>query len=349
MVLPPLKYILPHVSCRCSCSFHSCLACMGAQWRAFYCLCCCSCWFLVCFSSHFVWCCLYSKPMLGTFIFLNLCWGDLSPLAKSFGWNRLSWLCVWGWMSHCKYKSVCVGFLFTDVYRPTRKEEFLEHINSIDPNIQFTTEDAKPDGSISILDTIVMSQPDKSLITSDPPIELWCILLDIKQNIYLHPQLALPDDPNDNICAYYPIMWVSPIIMEGFLIIISSIPPVNKSLKIDLHNVYNLPALHPDLKVQFSFVLKGEYLAISISCTYATLPTSHEIFICLASWCHLWVLNTALYLVDKIEWCMYALFIRNWDLVREQCLVDSHIWHANLALNFNGYIWAINSLASDIV
>ena len=47
-----------------------------------------------------------------------------------------------------------------------RKEEFLEHINNIDPHIQFTTEDAKPDGSIPFLDTIVMPQPDKSLTTS---------------------------------------------------------------------------------------------------------------------------------------------------------------------------------------
>ena len=47
-----------------------------------------------------------------------------------------------------------------------RKEEFLEHINSLDPHIQFTTKDVKPDGSIPFLDTIVMSQPNKSLITS---------------------------------------------------------------------------------------------------------------------------------------------------------------------------------------
>ena len=32
--------------------------------------------------------------------------------------------------------------------------------------------------------------------------------------------------------------------------------------------VYNLPALHPDLKIQFSYVLEGENVAISTSCTY---------------------------------------------------------------------------------
>ena len=135
--------------------------------------------------------------------------------------------------------------------------------------------------------------------------------------------------------------------MEGFLIVILSNPLVNKSLQMDLYKVYNLPALHPELKVQFSYVLEGEYLAISISCTYAAMPTSHEIHICLASQGHLCVPNTALYPVDMIEWCKYALFIRNQDLVREQCFVDSHIRHASLALNLDGYVWAIISLASD--
>ena len=48
-----------------------------------------------------------------------------------------------------------------------RKEEFLEYINNIDPHIQFTTEDAKADGSIPILDTIIMLQPDNSHLTSE--------------------------------------------------------------------------------------------------------------------------------------------------------------------------------------
>ena len=44
---------------------------------------------------------------------------------------------------------------------------------------------------------------------------------------------------------------------------------------------------------------------------------------------------------------MYALFTRNQDLVIEQCLIDSHIRHAYLALNLDGYIWAVSSLASN--
>ena len=40
------------------------------------------------------------------------------------------------------------------------KDEFFHHINSIDPRIQFTSEDSKPDGSIPFLDSLVMPQPD---------------------------------------------------------------------------------------------------------------------------------------------------------------------------------------------
>ena len=46
------------------------------------------------------------------------------------------------------------------------KEQFLEDINKMNLHIQFTTEDAKADGSFPFLKTIVMSQFDNSLLTS---------------------------------------------------------------------------------------------------------------------------------------------------------------------------------------
>ena len=45
-------------------------------------------------------------------------------------------------------------------------KSFQKHINSIDPHMQFTSEDAKPDGSIPFLDTIDMPQPDGPLKTT---------------------------------------------------------------------------------------------------------------------------------------------------------------------------------------
>ena len=58
-----------------------------------------------------------------------------------------------------------VNYTFV-VIESERKEKFLEHINNMDPHIQFTTEDAKPDGSLPFLDTIVLPQPDNSFLTT---------------------------------------------------------------------------------------------------------------------------------------------------------------------------------------
>ena len=46
------------------------------------------------------------------------------------------------------------------------QEEFLQHINSLDPNIRFTAETTRADGSMPFLDTLVTPQSDGSLATT---------------------------------------------------------------------------------------------------------------------------------------------------------------------------------------
>ena len=41
------------------------------------------------------------------------------------------------------------------IIKEAHKQEFLEHINSIDPHIQFTSEDSKDDGSMPYLDMLI--------------------------------------------------------------------------------------------------------------------------------------------------------------------------------------------------
>ena len=40
----------------------------------------------------------------------------------------------------------------------------------------------------------------------------------------------------------------------------------------NLYKVHNMPALHPELHVQFEYQLEGEYLAITKDKEYAALP-----------------------------------------------------------------------------
>ena len=49
------------------------------------------------------------------------------------------------------------------ILKKDHKEEFLQHINSVDPFIQFTTEEQKEDGSMPFLDILVTPQEDGTL------------------------------------------------------------------------------------------------------------------------------------------------------------------------------------------
>ena len=144
-----------------------------------------------------------------------------------------------------------------------------------------------------------------------PPDALKGVLAHIKDNMNRNPRLQLPEDPNVNIWNYYPIMKITPIVMDDFLLIILTIPLTDQSLEMNLYKVYNLPALHHKLKVEFTYELEGEYLAISKNKLYAALPTAREIRICKGTGGYLCLMNQALYPIEKLEWCIYALFTDN--------------------------------------
>ena len=132
-----------------------------------------------------------------------------------------------------------------------------------------------------------------------PPDSLRKVLVQVKEDMKRNPRLQLPEDPNINIWNYYSIMKVTPIVMDDFLLIILTIPLTDQSLEMDLYKIYNLPALHSKLKVEFTYQLGGEYLAITKNKLYAALPTAGEIRTCKGTGGYLCLMNQALYPVEK--------------------------------------------------
>ena len=176
-----------------------------------------------------------------------------------------------------------------------------------------------------------------------PPDALRGVLAHIKDDMKRNPRLQLPKDPNVNIWNYYPIMKITPIVMDDFLLIILTIPLTDQSLEMNLYKVYNLPALHPELKVEFTYELEGEYLAITKNKLYAALPTAREIRICKGTGGYLCLMNQALYPIDRLEWCVYALFTDDKEKKREYCSINTHKRDANKAQSLEGYLWAITA------
>ena len=176
-----------------------------------------------------------------------------------------------------------------------------------------------------------------------PPDALRGVLAHIKDDMKRNPRLQLPEDPNVNIWNYYPIMKITPIVMDDFLLIILTIPLTDQSLEMNLYKVYNLPALHPELKVEFTYELEGEYLAITKNKLYAALHTAREISICKGTGGYLCLMNQALYPIERIEWCIYALFTHNEEKKKEYCSINSQRRHANKEQSLEGYLWAITA------
>ena len=115
----------------------------------------------------------------------------------------------------------------------------------------------------------------------------------------------------------------------------------------DLYKVCNLPALHLKLKIEFTYQLEGEYLAISKSRLYAAIPTAREIRICETTEGYLCLMYQALYPAGKIEWCIYALLNQDQDKIREYCAINAQKREANKEQSLDGYLWAVSSLKKE--
>ena len=58
-------------------------------------------------------------------------------------------------------------------------------------------------------------------------------------------------------------------------------------------------------------------------------------------------MNQALHPVDKIEWCVYALYKQDTERIGTYCTIITMFRHANMAQSLDGYLWAVSSLKEE--
>lgn len=116
-----------------------------------------------------------------------------------------------------------------------------------------------------------------------------------------------------------------------------------------MYRVHNLPAVHPKLQLQALYELEGAYFAVDQHGLFASIPTENDIQLCLASGGGLCTLNQALYPLETIDWCLYALFVQNKDKIQKNCEVKTQTHTGNLAHSLGRYLWAISSMATNAI
>ena len=95
-----------------------------------------------------------------------------------------------------------------------------------------------------------------------PPVALRKLLVKIENCMHSNPRLKLPYDPRaGGIWKYYSVIKITPIVMDKMLVILMTIPVLDKSLELNIYQVHNLPAIPPGQEVAALYQLESRYFA----------------------------------------------------------------------------------------
>ena len=181
-----------------------------------------------------------------------------------------------------------------------------------------------------------------------PPVALRKLLVKIENRMHTNPRLRLPYDLRaGGIWKYYSVIKITPIVMDKMLVILMTIPVLDKSLELNIYQVHNLPAIPPGQEVAALYQLESRYFAIGKHGMYVTLPTEQSARICLQTELAICILEQVLYPVKHITWCVYALFIDDEERIKRDCKYTVTKVSGNRAISLGGYLWAVSSIKQE--
>ena len=180
------------------------------------------------------------------------------------------------------------------------------------------------------------------------PVALRKLLVKIENRMRSNPRLKLPYDPRaGGIWKYYSVIKITPIVVDKMLVILMTIPVLDKSLELNIYQVHNLPAIPPGQEVAALYQLESRYFAIGKHGMYITLPTEQSVRTCLQTELAICILEQALYPIKHITWCVYALFIDDEERIKRDCKYTVTKVSGNRAISLRGYLWAVSSIKQE--
>ena len=181
-----------------------------------------------------------------------------------------------------------------------------------------------------------------------PLVALRRLLLKIEDCMHTNPWLRLPYDPQTGeIWKHYSVIKVIPIVMDKMLVILMTIPVLDKTFELNIYQIHNLTAIPPGQEVEAIYQLENEYFAIGKHGMYVTLPTEQSVRMCLQTELAICILEQALYPVKHVTWCVYALFIDNEEHIKRDCKYSVTKVSGNRAISLGGYLWAVSSVKQE--
>ena len=94
---------------------------------------------------------------------------------------------------------------------------------------------------------VIASQEVDPIMIPPPPLRE--LLAEAEKEMAHNPWLELPYKIDTDIYKYYTVMKITPVVVGDVMAMLLTIPLIDKSLKMNVYKVHNLPALDPELKV----------------------------------------------------------------------------------------------------
>ena len=163
----------------------------------------------------------------------------------------------------------------------------------------------------------------------------------------LPPTIRLPEDPIENVWHYYKYLTLNYIPFVDIIIVLVKIPLVDNHSSLDLYKMYNLPAFNPTIGKSVKYNIEGNSIAVSHDKRYATIPTDSEFIECTLASGHFCSLRSALYHMQTSKWCLTALFLKNDELINENCEMSVSNVTSPEAIYLDEGNWAIATVEPD--
>ena len=163
----------------------------------------------------------------------------------------------------------------------------------------------------------------------------------------LSPTIRLLEDPIENVWHYYKYLTLNYITFVDKIIVLFKIPFVDNHSVLNLYKIYNLPAFNPTISKSVKYNIEGKSIAVSHDKRYATIPTDSEFIECTLASGHFCSLRSALYHMQTSKWCLTALFMKNDELINENCEMSVSDITSPEAIYLDEGNWAIATVEPD--
>lgn len=174
------------------------------------------------------------------------------------------------------------------------------------------------------------------------PDDLREVLYHVADRIESQPRLALPADPEKHIWDFYRILRIIPTVVDDHMVVALQVPLSDVSTRLNLYQVHNLPLLHPELKVQFTYQTESKYFAMDVNRTYYMYPSEQEVTLCQSThgtWCRL---TSALYSAKHAPTCLTSIYLKKNELIKELCQVRFETKATPSAILLKPRVWVVS-------